>query len=103
MLPQKDRQAIAGKEFTTAPWNSLTEFPQDPQPRNTAAKQNKSLLYILGSHSVFSNLHKAPFQLEGTQTQYYCTEQYIQCSKAQLFDDDLAHHRSMKERLIHAN
>ena len=28
---------------------------------------------------------------------YFCTEQYIQCLKAQLFDNDLAYHRIMKE------
>ena len=84
-----------GKEFTTPSKNNSTELPQDLQPRNTVEKQNDNILCSLGGHSVFSNIHKAPFQVEGTQ--YSCIEQYIQYSKAQLFDDDLAHHRTMKE------
>ena len=91
----KDRLVIDGKEFTTAPRSNLTELPQDLQPRNTAEKQNDNILCFLVGHCVFSNVQKAPFQVEGTQ--YSCTEQYIQCSKTQLFDDDLAHHRIMKE------
>ena len=74
--------------FTTAPRNNLTDLSQDLKSRNTAEKQNKSVLCFLGSHSVFSNLHKAPFKFVGTQ--HSCIEEYIQCSKAQLFNDELS-------------
>ena len=86
---------IDQKEFTTAPRNNLTKLPQNLQPRNKAEKQNVDILCFLSSHSIFSSLHKAPFQVQGTQ--YSCTEQYIQCSKAQLLDDNLVHHWIMKE------
>ena len=86
---------IDGKEFATAPMNNLIELPQHLQPRNTAEKQNGSVLYFLGSHSVFSNMHKVPFQFDDTHDS--CAEQYIQCSKAQLFDDALVHNKFMRE------
>ena len=86
---------MVGGKLTTAPRNLLTKLPQDLQPSNTAEKQNGNILSFLGSHSIFSYLPKAPFHFEGTL--YSCTEQYIQCSKVQLFDDDLVYHRIMKE------
>ena len=73
-----DYPEVDGKQFTAAARINLREIPQDLQPRNMAEKQIESLLCFLVS--VFSNLHKSPFQIDGTQ--YSCTEQYIQCSKA---------------------
>ena len=61
-----------GSEFTTAPRNSLTELSQGLQSRNTREKNNESVLGFLDSHNIFSNLHKAPFQFDGTQ--YSCME-----------------------------
>ena len=58
---QKDRLIIDGKEFTAAPRSNLAELTQNVQPRNTAEKQNESILCFLGSHSVFSNLNETPF------------------------------------------
>ena len=71
----KDRLVIDGKESSTAPRNNLTELPQYLQPKSIVEKQNDNILCFLVGHSVFSNLHKAPFQVEGTW--YTCTEQYI--------------------------
>ena len=88
----KDSIVINEKEFTTALMNKLIVLLQDFQPRNTAEKQNDSVLCFLGSHSVFSNLHKTKFQFDDSSM-----EQHIQCSKAQLCDDDFAHHRIINE------
>ena len=83
------------KELKAAPRNKFAELPQVLQPRNTAEKHNENVLCFLGSHGVFSNLDKTPFLNDDTQ--YSCTKQYIQWSKAQLFEDDLVHHRTMEE------
>ena len=94
----KERLVCNGKMFTTAPRKNSKELPQNLQPRNALEKQNKSVFCFLGSHSLLSSLHKPPFQLDGTQ--YSCTEQYIQCPKVQLFNNDLTHHRIMRDRSL---
>ena len=64
---RKDRLMIDGKEFTTTIRNNVRELFQYLQPRNTVEKQNDNILCSLGSHIVFSNLQKAPFQVKCTQ------------------------------------
>ena len=81
MLSPEGMLVIDRKKFTTVPRKNLTKLCQD--------------LCFLGSHSIFNNLHKAPFLFDGTQ--YSCTEQHMQCSKVHLFDVTFPNNRIMWE------
>ena len=52
-------------------------------------------MIFLGPHSPFSNMFSATFTVDNVE--YGSTEQFIQASKAALFDDDVTHSRIMGE------
>ena len=69
-----------------APVNNLSELLCDLEARSSCEKSDANVLAIFGIHSVFSNFHQAPFVIDNIT--YLCSEQYIQSTKAALFDDD---------------
>jgi len=78
------------------PENTLASLPMTLQPRAAAEKENETVIVFFTQGSPFSNFHHAPFVKNNTR--YCCNEQYIQASKAQIFNDDNAHAKIMQSR-----
>lgn len=90
----QDKLIIKGKAFTVEPFNNLNQLPKILHPRTTAERSNDDVLVFFTQSSPFSNFHSAPFTRNNTR--FFCTEQYIQASKAELFSDDEIHSRIME-------
>ena len=88
-----DKLIVNTKVFTVEPVNNLNSLPLDLQPRSLCEKSNDDTLVFFGRHSPFSNFHACEFRIDNIS--YCCSEQYIQGSKAQMFDDEVAQHRIM--------
>ena len=89
-----DKLIIGRKVYTVAPRNNLNELPPELNPETVSEKRNDQVLVFFGQNSVFSNFHPAKFTSDNIR--YSCNEQFIQASKAKLFDDDVASSRIMK-------
>ena len=88
-----DHLIIDGKCYMVEPNNNLHQLPAELQPRASAERENDEVIVFFTQGSPFSNFHHAPFHKNNNT--YFCNEQYIQASKAQLFRDDLTHQKIM--------
>ena len=97
----KDKLIIDGRTFTVAPNSNLNEVSSFVDLPSTCQRgdRDSGLIVFLGSHSIYSNFYPTPFVVNNTV--YSCAEQMIQSEKATLFDDNLTHHRIMKEHNPH--
>ena len=91
-----DKLVINKRVYTYAPKNNLHELPADLRPELTAQKSNPTTLIFFGQHSPLSNFHPSVFKVNGVT--YSCGEQFIQSSKARLFNDDTVCSQIMKTK-----
>lgn len=89
-----DKLIIEGKCYTVEPVNNLDQLPHDLNPRSAAERENVDVIVFFTQGSPFSNFHHAPFVKDNQK--YFCNEQYIQASKASLFQDDVTHSKIMQ-------
>ena len=91
-----DKLVINGRTFTVEPVSNLDRLPPELNPRKTAERENDEVLAFFTQFSPFSNFHPASFRKNGTT--YTCNEQFIQASKAEMFDDEYAHSKIMNTK-----
>ena len=91
----KDKLIVNGKTYTSQSAD-VSEFNKLLDLSATCQQKNELCIIFQGSHSVFSNLHRAPFKMDNIT--YNSNEQYIQAGKASLFNDDRSHSRIMREK-----
>jgi ribA/ribD-fused uncharacterized protein len=91
---RQDKLILKGKTYTVEPINNLDELPSDLCPRSAAEKGNDNVVVFFSQGSPFSNFHFAPFTKHNVK--YTSNEQFIQASKAQLFEDDYTHAKIMQ-------
>lgn len=89
-----DKLILKGKTYTVEPINNLNGLPAELCPRSLAEKENDNVIVFFSQGSPLSNFHYAPFTVNNVN--YTSNEQYIQASKAQLFDDDKTHAKIMQ-------
>ena len=77
-----DRVVIQGKDYTL---NNLHELPDDLNAFKVSSKSSDDTIGFFGEINPLSNFHPAKFRLNGQQ--YISSEQYIQATKAQYFND----------------
>ena len=75
-----DRLIINGTAYTV---NDLGWLPVDLAPYKAAQKTDEKTVAFHGTHSPYSNFHRAPFVLDGIK--FDTSEHYIQHQKATLF------------------
>ena len=92
----RDKLVIDGRTYTAGPGCNICEINKILDVKSTCERSDTKTTVFLGLLSPYSNFHPANFQLANVQ--YNCAEQYIQSEKVRLFNDDIAHHRIMKER-----
>ena len=91
----KDKLIIDGKSYSAATFPNLMEANKVLDLQGTCQRTDDEKIIFLGCHSVFSNLHTAHFHLDNIN--YNCVEQRIQSAKTSMFDDDITHHKIMRE------
>ena len=64
----------------------LHRLPNDLSGYHASSKSTDTTHAFFGELSPFSNFHKASFKVDNNT--YFCSEQYIQAMKAQLFQND---------------
>ena len=79
---EDDHLVIQGKKYTV---RDLDKLPDEISGFHASSNTNRSTFTFFGELSPFSNFHKAKFTLNNTE--YFCSEQFIQQQKALLFDD----------------
>ena len=92
---QRDKLVIDGETFSAGPNNNLEDTNKLVDVRSSCEKVDDNATIFLGSHSPFSNLYSASVRVENTE--YSCNEQFIQCAKAAIFDDDESQARILRE------
>ena len=90
----KDKLYIEGKPFTIAPENNLDEISDLLDIRASCQHQEGDVIAFLGPHSPFSNMFPSSFRLDNVR--YNSVEQFLQSSKAGLFDDDITQEKVMR-------
>ena len=91
-----DKLVLKGQTFTFKPVNNLDKLPNELSPRKAAERENDKILAFFTRGSPFSNFHPSEFVKQSVK--YSCNEQFIQASKAELFDDDFTHAQIMKTK-----
>ena len=93
----RDKLVIEGKMISAGPISNLNEasvFLDLPSTCQEGDPTNNMLLF-LRTHFPYSSLHMSNFTIDNVQ--YNSVEQYLQSSKAAIFDDDCLHAQIMKE------
>jgi ribA/ribD-fused uncharacterized protein len=80
-----DQLYINNKRFTV---NNIKEIPRDLHPENSSIIATADVVVFASKHAILSNLYPCDITIEGKT--YNSTEQYIQYSKAVLFNDQIA-------------
>ena len=86
-----DKLILNSKVYTM---NNLRDLPSDVDPAKIGSREGNNVTAFIGIHNPFSNFYPARFKIDNTT--YNSAEQFIQASKAQLFDDDETHHKIMQ-------
>ena len=79
---EKDKVVIKGKDYDMS---NIHDLPEDLNAFKVTSKENEYVVGYFGELNPMSNFFPAPFTLEGQN--YISSEQYIQASKAKLFND----------------
>jgi ribA/ribD-fused uncharacterized protein len=87
-----DKLIIDGRAFTVETMHNSSRFLQ---PDMTCVIESADTVVFFTRHSVFSNLHPMPIQLDGTT--FSCNEQYYQYMKALHFNDLVTAERIKRE------
>ena len=90
---EKDELVIKGKHYNV---NTINTLPKSLKPDKVSSRTNDNVYGYFGELNPLSNFHHAPFTLDNTH--YHCTEQLIQCKKAELFKDKTAVTKIMNAR-----
>ena len=82
-----DKLIIEGRVYTV---NDLDKLPEDLSPcKIGVTKVTNEVSAFFGAVSPLSNFYPAPFTDERDGRQYHSFEQYLQCHRALLFEDEL--------------
>ena len=79
---EKDELVIKGKHYNV---NTINTLPKSLKPAKISSRTSKNVYGYFGELNPLSNFHHAPFTIDNIR--YHCTEQLIQCKKAELFND----------------
>ena len=79
---ERDELVIKGKHYNVDTINTL---PKSLKPDKVSSRSNDNVYGYFGELNPLSNFHFAPFTHDNIH--YHCTEQLIQCKKAELFKD----------------
>ena len=79
---EKDKVVIKGKDYDMS---NIHDLPEDLNTFTVTSKENENVVGYFGELNPMSNFFPAPFTLDGQH--YISSEQYIQASKAKLFND----------------
>ena len=79
---EEDCLVINGKYYTI---ENLDQLPDKLNVFNITSRSNETTIGFFGELNPLSNFHKASFACKNTQ--YHCSEQYIQHRKADYFGD----------------
>ena len=82
----EDRLTIDSKVYTV---NNLHLLPPELDPKRLATKEIDNCLFFFSDASPLSNFHPSKFTIDGEN--YSCGEEYIQASKANFFQDNIAY------------
>ena len=82
---ERDELVIKGKHYNV---NTINTLPKSLKPAKISSRTNEDVYGYFGELNSLSNFHHAPFTVDNTR--YHCTEQLIQCKKAELFNDNAA-------------
>ena len=74
---------LQGKKFTR---DNIHQLPEKLSGFNCTSKSNKDTICYFGELNPFSNFHKCTFEVAGVR--YSTSEQFIQHTKAQFFEDN---------------
>jgi ribA/ribD-fused uncharacterized protein len=77
-----DRLYLNNKQFTV---ETIDQIPESLQLHNSSMISTENTVVFASKHAALSNLHVCPIKIEGQE--FNSTEQYIQYSKALLFND----------------
>ena len=91
----KDKLVIDHKAYSAGPKNNLCDLPAELQPSKLCERESETCVAFLGSGSPHSNFSKSPFVIDNVP--YVHNEQFIQKSKAEMFNDDVTASRIMRE------
>ena len=81
-----DKLVVNGITYTAGPKNNLHTLPADINLQSLCEKQSDDALIYFGQNHPFSNFNGSVMKIDGQQ--YSCGEQFIQATKASLFNDD---------------
>jgi ribA/ribD-fused uncharacterized protein len=87
-----DKLFINKKLFTV---ETISQIPEPLQLENSSMIKSDETVVFASKHVVLSNLYPCPITIEGQV--YNSTEQYIQCAKARLFNDNASFTNILKE------
>ena len=79
---EKDKVVIKGKDYDMS---NIHDLPDDLNAFTVTSKETENVVGYFGELNPMSNFFPAPFTLDGQH--YISSEQYIQASKAKLFND----------------
>ena len=91
----QDQLYINGKLYTV---ENIDEVPSDLRYGNNHTKTVNNVTLFFTRGSIYSNFHDAPFKDTFSDTDYTCTEQFIQSEKARLFKDTVSHAKIMETK-----
>ena len=87
---EKDKVVIKGKDYDMS---NIHDLPEDLNAFKVTSKENEYVVGYFGELNPLSNFFPAPFTLDGQD--YISSEQFIQASKARLFNDQDAYNQIM--------
>ena len=90
---EKDELVIKGKHYNV---NTINTLPKSLKPARISSRTNDDIYGYFGELNPLSNFHHAPFTIDNVR--YHCTEQLIQCKKAELFKDQAAVNKIMNAK-----
>ena len=80
---ENDKLVINGIRYGL---DDLSKLPPELAPYKAAEKSNEQFITFQGELSLYSNLHRSPFQLDDTW--FISAEQWIQFQRSKLFNDN---------------
>ena len=87
-----DKLVLDNRQYSV---NTLKFLPKDLQPENTAISETEDTVVFLTHNAIFSNLHPTPVVIDGRE--YKCNEQYLQYTKATVFNDQTTAKKILNE------
>ena len=88
-----DKLVLDSKVYTAGPEGNLDNLPDGLNPVQVSQMQNDSCLLFFGRNHPFSSFYDCQFKINDTN--YCCTEQYVQSEKCKLFKDDTTLYKIM--------